>query len=53
MGPTYSAKTVTNFESTAAGLSNQSTLTCFQDGTFGPYDQTGTVTNGFNARAEA
>lgn len=53
MSPTFSARTVANFESAASGFAQTSTLTEFQDGTFGPYDELDTITNSFNVSAQA
>ena len=50
MSPKFSVMTVQNFE-TATGLSTTSTLTELQDGTFGPYNEEGTITNSFYASA--
>ena len=51
MSPTFSARSVYNFNSADSFFDTNSTLSQFQDGTFGPYTEAGTVTNGFSVSA--
>ena len=53
MSPIFSQRSVYNFQSTSLDDKTNSTLTEFQDGTFGPYTETGTITNNFNVSAQA